>query len=699
MSDSSSFKDLSLKAQYDTDYDHIIHDFYNKLLPLSIAYDRAVGYFSTTSLLHACQGIQGLIKNGGKMRLIIGAPLTLEEFKALNTAKAKMVMTARCDSVLDRIILECQSKYSDANLKLFSYMIRTGVLEIKFALKRIGMYHEKIGVFTDLYGRKISFSGSANETGSALTFNANSESIFVFDQCNENIYTIYGEAIEAKFNALWGDNVTNVKVISPTQEFITRVAKLSEGVTAAFFTEKLFLSLTEKIDSEPYLHGPRIPNAINGKKYELRDHQINALKEWKNSNYRGILKMATGAGKTITCLHAAASIYTSLKRGIFFIIAVPYTSLAEQWRDEMERFKMQPILCYSGKNQWLFEFDMAVNAFNLSKNKEFYCAIVVNATFEGDAFQSILGKLDKKRVFFAADECHHHANEKYKRLSPKCSYMMGLSATPWESDGSFEAEELKIIYGDIVSEYLIDNALADGVLCPYKYKVINCEMTDAEGDEYLELSAAIGKLEAIKESGGFVNETALMHIYLKRSRLIGAIKSKENNLNLLMSKIGVLKKALFYCAEGGALSIDDEDDEGEAIINNISRILFRHGYKASRFTSEETASDRQKILEAFKDEQIDALVSKRVLDEGIDVPACEYAFILASTTKQRQYVQRRGRVLRHSPGKKYSIIYDFVTIPPRGKEYLDGFSGLTKRESARIEEFTRLSIDTEVVHV
>lgn len=200
-------------------------------------------------------------------------------------------------------------------------------------------------------------------------------------------------------------------------------------------------------------------------------------------------------------------------------------------------------------------------------------------------------------------------------------------------------------------------------------------------------------MEAIKESGVHINDDALMHIYLKRSRLLGSLKSKLEKLDALLLKNGKSTHTLFYCGEGGG----DNNIEDEKTIDEVTEILHRHGWRTSKFTSDQTLSMRKKIMATFKNADIDALVSKRVLDEGIDVPACTQSFIMASTRNERQYIQRRGRVLRRAPNKDKAIIYDFVVKPPPERNTLNCFVLLMQQERYRVEEFSSLSINKPVL--
>jgi superfamily II DNA or RNA helicase len=121
-------------------------------------------------------------------------------------------------------------------------------------------------------------------------------------------------------------------------------------------------------------------------------------------------------------------------------------------------------------------------------------------------------------------------------------------------------------------------------------------------------------------------------------------------------------------------------------------LLHSKGWDVSRFTARESRTDRESILENFRLGIIDAMVAIRCLDEGIDVPACSSAYILASSRDPRQFVQRRGRILRRSPGKDIATIHDFIVVLPEGQQDESDYAKrLIKSELARVAEFSSLS--------
>ena len=125
----------------------------------------------------------------------------------------------------------------------------------------------------------------------------------------------------------------------------------------------------------------------------------------------------------------------------------------------------------------------------------------------------------------------------------------------------------------------------------------------------------------------------------------------------------------------------------EKVIESVSKILDEANWRASRFTSLQNAKERSDRMDDLVSGDIDALVSMRVLDEGVDVPACNKAFILASTRNPRQYVQRRGRVLRTAEGKTKASIYDFVVLPAFGSQSSAASKTLIAAELKRVDDF------------
>ncbi|EOW9238680.1 DEAD/DEAH box helicase family protein [Vibrio cholerae] len=684
-----------LKFSYSSENSSIVKDFYIPALKDAQCYYRAVGFFSSASLSIAARGLAPLLRSGGDMRLIIGYPVSAEDFEAIKRGVGLNSQHTEIQKKISEFFLNLEDDLECRRLDALSFLVSSGRLQIRFALRPRGMYHEKIGIISDSDGEKVAFIGSANETENALSDDLNSESINAYFSWYQEIYNLYGIDIEERFEKLWYDNQPVTKTIPASKEFIERLAEFHSGKCASEIIQALEGIETKILEDSQEKIGdlPKLPEYIGRHKYQLRTHQEVALKAWAENNYHGIMKLATGTGKTVTALHASTvlSNHQAFNRGFCLIVSVPYQGLAEQWYEEMKAFNIHGLLCYKSQSLWLQELKNRVSEFNLSLEPAFLALVVVNDTLrDNPSFLAEVNKINSDRIMFVGDECHNHANLKLLNKFPSARLRLGLSATPWSEREADKQELLESFYGEIVTEYGIEEAIEDGVLCPYDYHPVICKMNDEEADQYEHLTSSIAKLEATKESGKLINEDALMHLYLNRTRLLGNLTSKLQALESLVSRQGIISHTLFYCGEGG---YENDVGDDEYAIDEVTKILHRRGWRTSKFTSQQSLSLRKKIMNSFKNTEIDALVSKRVLDEGIDVPACTQAFIMASTRNERQYIQRRGRVLRKSLGKDKAVIYDFVAFPPENRTHINCFTSMMQQEKQRVDDFSLLSLN------
>jgi superfamily II DNA or RNA helicase len=151
------------------------------------------------------------------------------------------------------------------------------------------------------------------------------------------------------------------------------------------------------------------------------------------------------------------------------------------------------------------------------------------------------------------------------------------------------------------------------------------------------------------------------------------------------------KRALFYCGDGRALEDAQDREEAKRQIESVCMLLGRtHDMRIASFTYKEDKEERERILGMMRRDELDGIVAIRCLDEGIDLPALECGFILASSSNPRQFVQRRGRLLRKADNKDKAIIYDFVVAPPETDPDDENFNTerkMFKSELKRIDEF------------
>lgn len=694
-------RQLQIKGIYRTATDSLIRDFYLPCLAECKQYDRAVGYFSSSMLAEAGYGLSGLIKNGGKMRLIIGHPLTEDEFRAVKEGQTLQALHAQIHKGLVNALEVAGSERTVHSLELLSWMVATNSIEIRYAFKKIGMYHEKIGVLTDSGGDQIVFHGSANESASALLPSRNFESLAVYPSWKHELFEEYAQPFIEGFRALWeGAAADIISVPVPSETYELLVAYRQKQTTPPN------LDLESFLDSASHVYGanksslPRLPTKLGGEKYELRAHQMKALRQWKASGFSGIFALATGSGKTVTALHAVTRFCEQGLR-VALVVAVPYQILAEQWVAVMKLYNMRPIKAFYSRDKWESQLKEAVLQFN-AEALPFLSVVVVNDTLCSQSFQKILSELPLERVIIVGDECHHHANESMAdALKIDAKFRLGMSATPWNPKESMKQAILEDIYGPVVSTYSLRDALEQKVLCPYQYVTVVCEFDDDEAAEYEILSKGIATLFAQDPS---LSDPAIKHriqkLANKRTRLLGSLRSKLRKFEEMLNACGPRPHTLVYCGEGRH-PIDGNEGLETRVIEHVVKILSDVGCKPARITASESMAERVRILEAFDDGFVDTIAAMRVLDEGFDIPSCRTAFILASANSFRQYVQRRGRVLRKAPGKKQALIYDFVPFPNSSMLKREGviWRRQVLTELIRLREFVQYAVNEAEQHV
>jgi superfamily II DNA or RNA helicase len=706
----TGLKALNLKHVYRTGDDDLYHDFYKQVLSKATSYDRAVGYFSSDILSANLNGLSSLISSNGKMRLIIGHPLKHEEYEAIKHAiNSPKEFSEKFTSTLLTWI-EQDKDMSSKRLDLLAILIAAGRLEIKFAFRRAGMYHEKIGIIQDNFENIVVFQGSANETPSGMFEHLNAESISVYKSWQPEIFNAYGKNYYDGFEKLWVGEQKNTYVVDIDSAFYSKVAKyVDESADIQKLTRDDIADIEKQIQEYEFgqrgaieQHHPKVPEFLYGNKFDIKPHQRDALNKWRANSYNGILKLATGSGKTITSIYGAVKIYESLKkegRRLCLTISVPYIELAGQWVANLLDFGVSCHKCYGSKNSWYRNLDEAITAFNMGL-KDFICMIVVNRTLNTAHYQRLISTINPKCHMFIGDECHNHGSDNINAALPEADFRMGLSATPFRSDDdeldsmfpNAAKENLINYYGEIVAEYNLGDAIHDGILTPYDYHLVPVFLTEEEQDVFEDLSEKISTL--ISRAGGSLSkdDRAKLTIYCgQRSRLLGSASEKLKSLDKLIKKIPENQRnlTLFYAGEGKPFNSED-DDLDTKVIDQVSNVLFKNGWRTSQFTSALNSLERKNVMDAFKDKAIDSLVAMKVLDEGIDVPACQTAVILSSTRNPRQYVQRRGRVLRRFPNKNKAVIYDFIVLP--NSDFKQSHSKkLIAAEMERINDFLLLA--------
>lgn len=695
-------RDLSYKGVYKSDLDNILEDFYFPTLSVANRYDRAVGFFSASTISYAAQALSVFVKHGGQIRLILGAFSDQEDLEAVKRGYKEKDISEKIGNELLSMISNVSDELFQNRFDTLSWLVAHGRLDVKIALRERGMYHDKVGIITDEAGDRVVFAGSANESTHALLPTHNYESINVFRTWIPEQAEFYDPHIES-FERLWRNESQSTAVIDiPTavKEKLIATARALDYTPDPEIEAAIAARILGKTGSAHSTTSgkPREPATINGQPFKMRDHQIAALEAWRaKGDFQGTFDLATGAGKTITAIHAIVRLSEAID-GLACVIAAPYQNLADQWVDILATFNIYPVKCYVSRAQWEEKLRNMVHELTMGSRK-FGAIVVVNRTLKSPEFQDNLSKIKGSHLLWIGDECHHHTSKAYEGFLPEhARYRIGLSATPEHYLDEERNERLNEFYGDIVYSYTLKQAIKDKVLTPYVYYPHLVEFTESEAEEFVELSEQIGRIMARQNGKASEMTPQLTGLLMRRARLVGSAANKLPALQAVLAGKKPTQHTLFYCGDGSVETDEGETGSEESInqskrqVEAVSAMLHGMSWDVSRFTSRESRKDRDNILENFRLGIIDAMVAIRCLDEGIDVPACSTAYILASSRDPRQFVQRRGRILRRSPGKEQALIHDFIVVLPEGYEGSSEYAKrLIKSELGRVAEFSSLS--------
>jgi DNA phosphorothioation system restriction enzyme len=438
-----------------------------------------------------------------------------------------------------------------------------------------------------------------------------------------------------------------------------------------------------RVDPVP-LGSPQLPVNL-----QLRSYQQQAVSNWFQNQGRGTLKMATGSGKTITALAIATQLYQQIGLQVLIVVC-PFRHLVTQWGRECEKFNLQPILACESIHKWQSKFSHQLARIN-THQQEFLTIITTNETLITPGFQTQLKYLPD-RTLIIGDEVHNLGAKKRAASLPRnVGLRLALSATPKRHYDDIGTQNILDYFGDILQpEFTLKEAIAQGALVHYLYYPILVELTDRESEAYLKLSRAIARrlLYQSKDRAFSYDEfdtPDLTPLLMQRARIIGAATNKLTALKTLMQDRLNTSHTLFYCGDGSSDSIQQLTAVTHLLGNEL-------GYRVNTYTADTSLPDREQLRQQFESGALQGLVAIRCLDEGIDIPAIKHAIILASSTNPRQFIQRRGRILRPDQGKDRATLYDMVVLPPQlDRDTLEIERNLLKKELLRLIEFADLA--------
>ena len=649
--------------------------------------DCMVGFFSSEVLASLAPGLATYISSSqNSFRLIVSPLLRPDDKEAIEDGLKSEEDVA--DEILKELIVT-EDLLQRHTLKCLSWLIREGRIEIKIALMRDALFHPKVWLFKSNKDI-LAAHGSSNMTYSGIRKNI--EQVAISKSWEDPIQEYTANKFAEQFHELWEDKEDNCTVVPMSRAIQQRIVRsYSSNFPPSEEELRALYKRAARVSEEPEgykILSPVVTNSFAIPK-ELKfedgpfDHQGKAVQAWCEAGYRGILEMATGSGKTITSMICAYRLYETHKP-LLIVVSAPYIPLIQQWCDEIEFFGLRPVnlTITAGKRGRAISLNRIKRRLQNGKS-EVEVIVVSHRTLCDSSFSGELEKFKCSRLLIA-DEAHNLGSEGFITDPPTFfEYKLGLSATPVRQYDEEGTSALFEFFGSVVFRFTLKEAIGR-CLVEYDYYLHPVNLTDDEMDEWYELTAKIKANSWRQESN--VPDEYLAKLLRDRRALLETARNKITALKDALSreKVRELQHTLIYAS-----------DKNPEQLKEVNALLRAQGVLFHQLTYEETANQEEtkRIIRSFREGTLRFLTAKRVLDEGVNIPEIQKAFILASTTVERQWVQRRGRLLRtcREIGKTHSEIHDFVALPADLEIIDDEARSLVRTELLRVQEFASLA--------
>lgn len=705
--------DFPLSREYRTNTEREPMEFYLSAFSNSTQLDLLLGYFSFAAISVLSLGFSKFLANGGKMRIIANDILSIRDKEALELASEPDRIEGLVDLTDLKKIKSSLDDFGKHFFECMAWLISNKRIEIVLVRpkNKKGISHPKSGVFYDSED-KVGFKASSNFTAYGMLENMEELSAFlgwdksdsarieetekyfenIFSKKSEDVEYVEIEDVKISIKEEYGDKELD-ELLKDGKALLSKKLKSQSS--------KKTIHTIGRIEEEigKILLSPRFPYSSGP-----REYQKEAYNNWVKNNYQGVFAMATGTGKTITSLNCLLE----ESKGINYnaLILVPTITLVNQWEIEAKSFNFQEIIKVSSKENW--EGRLATTLSTAKRIPKSFIVITTYASFVKQKFFKNLINFPIDTLLIA-DEAHNIGSKSILERLPLIPFKkrIGLSATPkriYDIEGSISMERFFNDSEPYTYSFGMERAINEGILCKYYYHPCIVELTIKELSEYIEISK---KLAKFFNNGAFSLEKndIVEKLLLKRKRIIHKAENKLSKVISILQERFLkecnLNYTFIYVPEGYTEEeLEEEELEGDSIkiinqytreIGNIDKSIF-----VNQFTS--GMPDRDSILNQFKEGKIQVIASMKCLDEGVDIPRAEHAIFCSSTGNPRQFIQRRGRILRRHPDKTLATIHDLVVIPPlesfnKGSETFNLEKSLVAKELERVMYFASLSIN------
>jgi superfamily II DNA or RNA helicase len=684
-----------VESLYDIPEDDLIGEVLIPAMAVAEYVRIGAGFFSSQCLAQIAPGLASFLERSkGTIELLISPSISDADRDAL--ARGALSPQDAIQIAVDRLLEEAslsQHALVHHTLDCLAYLVAAKRLVVRFALMKQGMYHKKLWLVR-VGTTWAAVHGSGNATARGLLVNGEQMSV-------DRPWTD-GSASQARvaklltrWDSQWANKSPHVLCID-LKDGLRMIDRRHTGSALpsiddfwrawhADHARGLEPSLPPGVD----LVGSRlltIPANVEWRTGKF-GHQGHAVDAFLGNGSKGILAIATGGGKTQTALITAVHEQDRHKGPVLVVIIVPSAPLQRQWAEAVRDFGVepfQPSATSVPRRRSLLEEIRA----GLSGRDLFTAVILCTQKLftEDEGIRSFIAELpDEVLAVLVGDEAHNLGSSGFTaKATHRFNVRLGLSATPtrqYDADGT---EALFDFFGSPVFEFTLRDAIDAGCLTPYNYHVHEVELSEQEMSEYEDLTRQLQRKGFIGADDGndFGHGTQVEHLLRKRRAVLEQTQAKIPALEYLLQMSGPerLARTLIYTsAKPVAVT-------GLPQIHLVNSVLRRLGIRFHQYTSRETSSPGAvQYLERFSSGDYQVLTAMKVLDEGVDIPQTDTAYLLASSTVRREWIQRRGRILRQSPGKRIAELHDFLVVPPR----LDTAAArsVLKGELARAREF------------
>lgn len=681
----SELKCLSLRTDYRKGRDDIANDFYLPCMRSARSYDRAVGFFNSAIYVIAWPSLKDFVSRRSRMRLICSPVLPPSDIEAIESGYSDRYSCENADRLRDDIRQMLSTPFLHKPTAVLAALISIGIVDVRIAFMRKTsrhdrLFHDKLGIFHDDYSNSVAFKGSMNETWSGLSSDGNLESIDVFLSWeHERESNRVAENINY-FEALWDNKCESDGVIVKPFPDIAKSELLSASDIERW--PELVDEICRDIEAAKRFEASQAPESR-----KLRPHQSAALLAWEQAGRRGILEHATGSGKTFTAMSA---IRDGLARHEVPLVIVPSELLLDQWDRELSEtladLSPQILKCGAGNSKWK---EGLLGPWTRLGSLKPLIVLSTMQTASSLGFRQAVRQ--GKHIFLVADEVHRVGSPNHLQiLLLETGPRLGLSATPCRAgDPDGTAKIFDYFNGVIAPPFTLQDAIQSGALTPYFYHVHTVALASEEQEIWDDLTKRIRRLSGQVNSSNAPNPThedQIKRLLIERSRVMKQAQDKPKKAaEILQTNYRRGDRWIVYCDDLSQLA----SVQSELAAVNIDSIQYHSAM----------GGDKGQTIRLFEVNG-GIIVSIRCLDEGVDIPSVTHALILASSKNPREYIQRRGRVLRRSDRKLVANIHDVLVLPSAiesSDDEVDPRLNITGGEITRAVEFGRSALNPSAI--